>query len=393
MKVKSSLLFTLLICLAITCLMTACASDDDDDENDDDDDDNDDNDDNNDDDDDDDDDDNDDDNDDDDDDDDDTIDFEYSIKTWNHGAVLPYLPNFASRGLRLYLGATPSSIGSQNLTDILTQAESLGVPITLCTYPSAGGFANEENIDIFTDDVNDFLDWLDTLTHAVDTIAINMELGHPIDTEMQDAWANRDIQLLIDLFRNTLDRTMFPVSVSKYQSLVQEIKNRGFEVQITTFPFLIDDMNDGDTDIQDICNSPLDGIDWDRIAPCAYSTEYSHMAGTFSDWPYFVYSYAKTAKELYGDAAVVHIGLVRYEGTPAYFTPDDLAADVAAAKAAGVKRIEVFKFSGMLAYPNYDFDDWADAFLAEPEIPPRDTAVDLTRMLLPVADFVLNFMQ
>ena len=116
------------------------------------------------------------------------------------------------------------------------------------------------------------------------------------------------------------------------------------------------------------------------------------MVGTFAAGPYFVYSYAASALAEYGDAAVVDIGLVRYEGTPAYATPEELQADVAAAKAAGIKRIEVFKFSGMIAYPTYTFDDWADAFLVEPEIPEVDPSIDLLRVSARAVDFLLNFM-
>jgi hypothetical protein len=88
-------------------------------------------------------------NDDDNNDDNDTISFEYGIKTYSYTSVLPYLPNFAARGLHLYLGAGIGSIGTPELLAVLTQAEELGIDITLCPYPSSGSFANEET-SIFT---------------------------------------------------------------------------------------------------------------------------------------------------------------------------------------------------------------------------------------------------
>jgi len=332
-------------------------------------------------------------NDDDNNDDNDTISFEYGIKTYSYTSVLPYLPNFAARGLHLYLGAGIGSIGTPELLAVLTQAEELGIDITLCPYPSSGSFANEETIDIYEADVHTLLDWTETVTGAVTTISVNMELGPPWDKQFQEAWANRDFALLFELAALTLDRERYLTSVERYQTLVHDLQSRGYLVQITTFPFLLDDIPDEDTDIQDLCNSPMTDIDWDLIAPCAYSTEYAHYVGTFAASPYFVYTYAKTARELYGNAAVVDVGLVRTSGTNGYETPDQLAADIAAAKAAGVRRIEIFSFNGMLEYPDYTFDDWADCTLVEPLVPETDPLIDLARLGAGAIDFILNFME
>jgi len=324
--------------------------------------------------------------------DDDVVDFEFSIKTYSHTAVVPYLPEFAERGFRLYLGAGASSIGSPNLTTVLTEAESLGIPVTLCPAPSSGSFANEETLDVYEEDLTTALDWLDTLDTSVDTISVNMELGPPYDAMFQEAWANRDFALLIDLTYETLDRERFLVSTTRFQDLVSDVQARGYDVQITTFPLLLDDVNDEDTDIQDVCNSPMVDIDWDLYAPCTYSTEYAHYIGLFDTSPYFVYTYAQTIREMYGDAAMVALGLVRTGGNNGYTSPDELAADIAAAKAAGIRRIEIFKFGGMLEYPDYDFDDWADTTLVEPAVPDPDPMIDLVRVATNLVDFIFNFM-
>jgi hypothetical protein len=85
--------------------------------------------------------------------------------------------------------------------------------------------------------------------------------------------------------------------------------------------------------------------------------------------------------------------LVRTSGTNGYETPDQLAADIAAAKAAGVRRIEIFSFNGMLEYPDYTFDDWADCTLVEPLVPETDPLIDLARLGAGAIDFILNFME
>jgi hypothetical protein len=61
--------------------------------------------------------------------------------------------------------------------------------------------------------------------------------------------------LLFELAALTLDRERYLTSVERYQTLVHDLQSRGYLVQITTFPFLLDDIPDEDTDIQDLCNS------------------------------------------------------------------------------------------------------------------------------------------
>ena len=146
--------------------------------------------------------------------------------------------------------------------------------------------------------------------------------------------------------------------VANVSDWVSDLQDRGYQVQNTTYPFLLDDFGDGDTDIQDVCNIPMQGIEWDRVAPCAYSTEYSSLVGLFPVSPYWVYTYAKSVREYYGDAATVAVGLVRHDGRPGYDSPDQLAADIAAAKAAGVPR---FLFSSSCS--NYGAS--GDGFLDE----------------------------
>ncbi|HPQ68809.1 MAG TPA: hypothetical protein PKW95_06750 [bacterium] len=318
---------------------------------------------------------------------------EISIKTYNHAAVLPYLNEFAARGFRLYLGAGIGDVGSANLAAILTQTEALGVPVTICPYVSEGGFPSEENIDLFEEEAHALVDWIETVSSAVDTISVNMELGHPLDQQIQQAWNDRDFALLWTLLEGTMDRERFVGSVKRYAQIVSDFQDLGYEMQITTYPFMLDDLVDGDTDIQDSCNIPMSGIGWDRIAPCAYSTEYAHMVGLFEASAYFVTTYAQSALELYGDAAVVDVGLVRHNGLPGYATPAELSADVAAAKAVGVRRIEVFYFSGFLQYSEYTFADWADAIDVEPAVPATDPIIDLVRFGARVVDFIMNFME
>jgi len=54
----------------------------------------------------------------------------------------------------------------------------------------------------------------------------------------------------------------------------------------------------------------------------------------------------------------------------------EMSEDIAAAKSAGIHKIDIFNFDGMLKYPDYSIDDWADATLAEPQKPEPVTEID-----------------
>ena len=321
--------------------------------------------------------------------------YEFSIKTYGTANVVDYLPEYAARGFTLYQGVSAGQIGSQAFEAILVEAEALGVPVKLCPSVSGphGGFPNELNVDIFEAEVEAILDWTESVSGAVKSISVNMELEPDLAHGFQDAWADRDFDRLVALAEGTLDRDRFLESVERYRQIVTDLQNRGYQVQITTFPFLLDDVRDGDADIEDVCNIPLSGIPWDMLAFCAYSTEYASLIGTFEPGPHFVYTYAKTARKLFGDGAVINVGVIRSDGRPAYDTPEELAADIAAAKAAGVRKIELFSFGGMLQYEDYDFADWADATLVEPKVPDRDPDILFARITARVIDFIFDFME
>jgi len=283
--------------------------------------------------------------------------------------VLAALPRLAERGLTLYLNTLPRHIGDAELGEVLEQARVLGVPVMLWPLldPAEGAWCNEDNIEAFWANVFATLDFVDTLDHNVEIMVVNSELGPPKIDLIRQHFAEGAFGELIALIEGNIDRERFVRSAGRVAELVEELKGRGYGAQITTYPYLLDDMEDGDPDIQDAANVVLEGPAWDRLAFTPYSAAYSEdFARSFG--PYFVYSYAQMARRRFGDRVDIALGLISPDNPRAYGSPEQLAADVAAAKAAGISRIDLFDLKGMLAEDR--FDEWADALLAEPLTPP-----------------------
>ncbi len=326
---------------------------------------------------------------------DDDIQYEFSVKTsGGDKRILDYLPAFAQRGFTLYLFVGSGDIGSCHFKAILERADALGIKVKISPGvpgKEGGPFPKESNIEAFEKEIHTILDYAESINDAVKTVVFNIETGPPVDHLFQEAAAKRDLKQLARLAIEQIDRDTFLKSTEHYEVVAQRVRARGYEVQITTFALLLDDFADGDTDLQDVFNIPMEGISWDTRSFCAYSTEYGHL-GAFPVTPYFVYSYARTARERYGDNTWIAVGLIR-NNERGYKTPDELAADIAAAKAAGIRKIDLFCFSGMLDYPEYSFDDWADATLAPPAVPELNWSILGVRTGMCLADLILNYIK
>jgi hypothetical protein len=222
----------------------------------------------------------------------------------------------------------------------------------------------------------------------VDTVVLNVELGHPEIDLIRQYFAEGDYLAVLEILAANRDRERFAASCLRMRQIVDDLHARGYLVQATTYPFILDDQLDGDPDLQDIAEVPLDGADWDIRGFTPYTTAYADDLGV-PIGPYFVFDYARTARELFGAAAAIAVGIVDVDALPGYTSPDQLAADVAAAKAAGVRRIDVYHLLGMVE--NGEFDAWADALLAEPAEPPIEAAVVLMRAAIGLADDLLDF--
>lgn len=318
-------------------------------------------------------------------------DYEYAIKTINYAMdkILTVLPAFAERGLILYLNVQPTHIGDEDFAEVLKQAKALNVRVKLWPLlkPDDGAWCNEDNIHPFWANVFAVLDYLETIEHNVEIVVINSELGPPKIDLIRQYYAEGKLAELIELVKGNIDKEMFSQSTLSIQQGVAELKLRGYKAQVTTYPYLLDDLEDGDPDIQDAANVVLEGVDWDRAAFTPYTGAYSvDFDKNFG--PYFVYSYAMMARKHFGRKADIAIGMVSPGNPSSYDSPAELAADVAAAKAAGVRRIDVFDLKGMLVDDR--FGEWADALLAEPQIPPDDGITDLFHEDFKLIDMMLD---
>jgi hypothetical protein len=192
--------------------------------------------------------------------------------------------------------------------------------------------------------------------------------------------AGRYLEAATLLLQN-LNPEHFAAAVQTYQQMVNDLNDLGFHTMVVTYPHILDDLSDEDTTLQDIMDVPVTPVNWDEVSTMTYSTTYEQYLGV-DFGAYFVYDYAVSTVEQYGDRASIALGVSGQMTDPAV-----LAAEVGAAKAAGIYRIQVYSYAGSAGQP--DPDAWHAAFAAEPLVPPNDFYTRLLREALIFADWLL----
>jgi len=304
--------------------------------------------------------------------------------------VQSYLPLLQEKEANLYLEVRAPHIGSQDLRNLLEEAKERGIRTILWPLLSTdqGPWANDGNASLFTALVEQMMDWLDQQGLHPEWIVVNMENSAAQMEIIKEYFYNGEFQALVELLLGNIDREGFEEAVEEYRLLVHQIHGRGYKVMVTTYPFMMDDFHDGDADFQDMANVPLSGIDWDALTFTTYRTAYSGDLGVeFS--PYMVYEYGRAAKKLFGERARLAVGMIgRTDHGEGYASPDDLALDISAAKAAGIPEIDLFHLGGMIEEGGPAV--WLDTGDAPSRAPPPDFKVWFARFLVTAIDGLLN---
>jgi len=292
---------------------------------------------------------------------------------------------FARYGLTMILGVDESQTGSEELAAYLRAAEQADVPVRLwfLVARNEGLYANDTNAEHYAQKLLELAWWLIEEDLPVQWLVVDMEMDVA------------RMYMLLDLFQQGLyfdalmalldnrDPEGFDRASAVYRQMVEDLHDLGFYVMLVTAPLALDDLEDSDTSLQDIMDIPATTVQWDEFSTMVYTSEWVQNFGLpFSS--YLVYSYGKKTVEHYPDRASIALGI---PGLGVMTEPEHLAADIAAAKAAGIERIQVFSYSCVANLS--DPDTWHETFAADPSIPPPDGATDLLHFLLGIADDLL----
>ncbi len=307
--------------------------------------------------------------------------------------VANVLPALAEWGLSLNLGVPAETIGDAALASLLRSAEAAGVEVRiwLLLDIADGYWPNEQNIELFAGQVTRLLDWLEAEGLTAAAVVYDMEPSFAYSQELRDAW-DWGIDAVAAIMRGHMDPAAFEAARTRLAESVREVQSRGFKAVCATYPQVVDDMRDGDDDLQDALDIPVRGAGFDEVALMVYQTAFGEAVG---EWlgPSLVRSFAADARRQFGDRAAIalgHVGAVGlFEPTgPVYECPADLAADVAAARAEGIGRVEIYSLDGVLLLGG--LEDWLAASAAAPQRAESSAQVCLVRFVTAWLDNALD---
>jgi hypothetical protein len=248
---------------------------------------------------------------------------------------------------------------SGELESLLRAAARRGVPVNawLLLPEEDGYWFNEENILKAREQVFSFLDWIEERGIPLKWIMFDMEMSIDKVRAMEGGGL---VDTVIPLLKENVDPATYEASTQDYAEFVGELREQGYKVTAAAYPFVLDDLQDGDFEIQDAWNTPVFGVGFDEIYFMVYRTSFARLLG-ITPGPDLVYQYAVEARREFGGAGIMALGIVGDVGMVSeegYTIPADLGEDVAAAYAGGSERVYIYSLDGMLTLD--DPDAWLD---------------------------------
>jgi len=315
----------------------------------------------------------------------------FYYESYDYVALKDYLEQIAPYGFSVDLAITYDKIGNAELADALHKADELGVEVRawLLVEYELGYWPGEENAERFSEVVNQFVDWVESEKLPVKWIIVDMEMSLQKTNALTEMINSGDLLSALSLLLSNITPGQFAQSMEVFRELVNSLKLRGYHVGVVTYPLELDDLDDGDFDLEDIFQIPVGDVNYSEFAFMVYTSFYEDILTDtlrLPVTPYLIYEYARKAHKYYPTGACIALGITSDAG----YSPERMAEEVAAIRAAGVERIMIYSLDGIYSREDFTPENWFDALSAEPKIPPYSPEFGLQETLLKLVDLIAN---
>jgi len=308
--------------------------------------------------------------------------------------VTAALPRMAASGFSVMVAVPSATFPQAELATLLRQAHAQQVDVRLWPLltKAQGYWPNEANVPAFAAQVRKILAWLKAQGLRTSTIIYDMEPAIAYSKAIEEGFS-KGLGASIELMKKHLDKKAHAAAKEKLRLSIKEVQAAGLRAQCVTFPQVLDDLADGDSDLQDALDIPVDGLPWDELSFMVYQSTYARTVGAWIG-PDLVRLYSELAHKRYGLKATIALGVVGKEGvmsSGANLYPDaaTLAKDIAAARSQGIGRLEIFSLDGVLAEKNPEA--WLSAMdKVQPKAPTPSSQADLIHTTMKGMDALLD---
>ena len=318
----------------------------------------------------------------------------YAAEQASLAEVRPALAALAGRRVEIMVAVPRASFPSASLELLLQDAAARGVEVRIWPLlPEREGYwPNETNLAAFAAYVDAILAWLKSRKLSASAIVYDMEPAISYSKSIEATYA-KGLGAVVALMKAHLDPAAHAAAKAALIASVKKVQAAGLRAQCVTFPQVLDDLVDGDDDLQDALDIPVRGVPFDEVSLMVYQSTYARSVGTWIG-PDLIRFYAAAARAAYGDRATIALGIVGRAGVMTqkaqlYKDPATLRQDVAAALYEKVRRVEIFSLDGMMLTGK--LDAWLAATAdVEPKKPPSSSTTDLVQKGMLAIDTMLD---
>ena len=230
--------------------------------------------------------------------------------------------------------------------------------------PEAQGYwPNQGNVDTYLEYVDELLGWAEAVCPGLDGIVVDMEMPIQRMETLLELMDTGDISALVDFVSGGIDEVAFERARELYREAVEAIQARGLTVGVTSMPWVVDDLEDGDEGLAVALWTPVEGIGWDRVSFMVYRSVYDRQYASFLGDPDsrftsgLVTSYSRSIVQWYGDRSGIDLGTTGVIGMGIHeglADAGELHSDMGTALAEGIPvgGIAVYSLEGLFEHPD-----------------------------------------
>jgi hypothetical protein len=232
----------------------------------------------------------------------------------------------------------------------------LDVALWLLLPQSIGYWPSERNAAAFSAHLDAVFAWADLRRARVPWIAVDLEMPLPQALAYRDSRGLRQFFTTLRLALANLNARRFARAVEAYRAILARIHDRGARALCAAHDTITEDFHLGAPIVQDFLETPVVDVQWDVVSTMIYNSmivEQFRIAPDDARW--MQYEAACELRRAFGDRAGLSLGLTGVGvlgDEPHYTRPEQLAPDVAAARAAGIDDIAIFNLEGILKSPD-----------------------------------------
>jgi len=283
------------------------------------------------------------------------------------------IPLLKQTNTQLLLAVYPSDIGSSQFLNLLNKAFSNGVEVRLWPMltQSEGLWPNEDNVDLFSQEVNNLISWLSSNNIKQGWLIFDMESPYALTMSMTTSAQTGGVTSVINLLTAYVDPSTYSYAFQRFSDVIQSLHQKGWKVECVTYPLVLDDLVVGKQNIQMLFHIPVTGLPWDQISFMVYQSSFRSLLGKYYGSS-IIASYSKDAYRFYGNNAVVALGVIGNDplsGEQGYTDTTELFDDISAALGEGIRHIEIYSLSEILVQQN------PKSWLETSGIKPSETAI------------------